>query len=203
MLFAGCSVINGLGATETDASASDTEAASATSATRSDSASSSNTDTQSEADKVIDMIDELDLLPSLDEADDDPVLPSEDAPLTVDNTDDKGKEFTITYNDDEETVQIGDIDKDTSGMLTIRLFSDAFSGEITDDPADMFPIIACVVIEGERYDPMPRTGGKGFMDFCFDTKMDPDEILVGLYGAFAATDYTAFVSVNPRTKLPV
>ncbi len=154
------------------------------------------------SDEVSGMIDELTLIPASD-ALGAPDAAIEGGNIIVESNDDKGKKFTVSYKESEETVQIGDIDKDDSGMLTIRLFSTAFTGGITDDPSDMFPVIACVVIKGERYDPMPITGGKGFMDYCFDTKLDPDEILVGLYEAFAAADYDAFVSVNPKTKLPV
>lgn len=154
------------------------------------------------SDAVSDMIDDLTLMPTSDALGASDAMP-DGGDILVDNNDDKGKKFTVAYKEYEETVQIGDIEKNALGMLTIRLFSTAFTGDITDDPADMFPVLAYVVIEGERYDPMPQTGGVGFMDYCFDTKLDPDEILVGLYDAFAASDYEAFVSVNPRTKLPV
>lgn len=195
--LAGCSSVLGA-ATPSDTTATDLAVSTPSQSNVPDDAVS----TPSDADEVSGQIDELTIMPTSDALETPEAMPESDK-LVVDNDDDKGKKFIVSYNENEETVQIGDIEKNDSGMLTIRLFSTAFTGNITDDPADMFPVLACVVIDGTRYDPMPQTGGNGFMDYCFDTKLDPDEILISLYAAFAASDYDAFVSVNPRTKLPV
>lgn len=83
------------------------------------------------------------------------------APDLLSAQDEKSKTVQLKSGDQSCSIEVGEIKKGENGFPTLTIRSTAISGNISMSGSDMFPLVACAVLDnGDVVDPTPLAGGK-------------------------------------------